>query len=475
MTLLERYFNGIGALAVRGVLVAGTLLLVAPASAAPTAATTVKSAHDTAVAVAVPTATAAATSKNAPMPVTLNRGALALVRLPAKGPEQVRVEASTPSRSAPVVSGTAESGTTIAVRPGEQLVIHDLAETSTAGKSVKLAQNVKATLRSTVVVGVSEKGTTVARQFQPFLRAVTSPLRWDAKRQRYVTTLDVGLDPLPGDADAGSVHLPVAIRFQLTGENVDDIEPREVEVTEAGVGNYKNFTVLARQFERPVRISAHSNFGDEVYEAAVDPGPPFIELGGSVPSVDGFGLGNVTISVDRRAANGEPLPSASSVQVGLTTSRGTLEPSQIVLAAQSASGTTALISSGWGKAIVSQTTADTRSSTVAVTFAFPLLKFALGLLGAVCAGALRVFTTKRVKGAGRIAIFVGCVLTGITVDILVAVGAHVAPSWLFAVIRNELAWFAVGLIAGYPGVALLSRLGEKLFDVKREAPASTSA
>jgi hypothetical protein len=316
----------------------------------------------------------------------------------------------------------------------------------------------------------------VARQFQPFLSASVSPLRWDPEAKRYVTTVVVGLDALAGEAEDGPVLLPASIRFQLSAENVDKVEPPNVDVSEAGAHGYQHFTVLTKQFEKPIRVTAHSRFGDKSYEASVDPGPVFIKLGQSAASVDGFGLGNATISVSQHAANNQVLAPLSSLRVNLTTSGGFLAPPHVDLPATSAIGETSLVSATWGKATVREANADAPdASTVTVTFAFPWLKFALGLLGAACAGALRIFTARGKKRQAWVPVFVGCIASGITVDILVALGAPIAPEWVLGMIRSELSWFAIGLIAGYPGVALVRRLGEKVFALKKEEPASSSA
>lgn len=401
----------------------------------------------------------------------------AQLELPAKRPEQLRVEPVSPAQQPLAVRANPAGGTTIAVRQGEQLVIRE-AEAAGAPKPIALAQNVKALLPSTLVIGVHDpkKGTTVARQFQPFLSALVSPLRWDPGAKSYVTTVVVGLDPLSGEAEEGSVLLPASIRFQLSGENVEKVDPPDVDVSEAGALGYQRFTVLTKQFERPIRVTAHSRFGDKLYEASVEPGPVFIQLGQSALSVDGFGLGKATISASQRAANNQLLPSPSDLRVHLKTSNGFLDPPHVDLPAKSATGETSLVSSTWGKAIVSETSADvTDASNVTVTFAFPVLKFILGLLGAACAGALRVFTTKRDRRRRWAPVFIGCIASGVTIDILVALGAPIAPDWLLSVIRSELAWFAIGLIAGYPGVAAVAWLGEKLFDFKKDEPASSSA
>ncbi|HYP88698.1 MAG TPA: hypothetical protein VEQ59_11100 [Polyangiaceae bacterium] len=395
----------------------------------------------------------------------------AQLQLSTLQPEQVRVESINPALAAPVASAS-PGGTTIDVKQGDQLVVVKALSASESTSPVALAEKVKARLPATLVVGVADAAQgTIAKQYQPFLSAEVSPLRWDAQAMSYVTTVVVGLDPV-GDTDEGPVKLPSAIRFQLTGENVSNIEPPHVEVTEAGAGGYQRFRVLTGKFEQLVRVSAHSRFGDKSYEAAVDPGPASLELLQSEARVDGLGLGKTTIGVRQRAANQQPWPASAPLQIHLKTSRGFLTPSTVPIAAQASSGQTSLVSSGWGDAVVSDSSnADERARTVTVAFSFPWLKFLLGFLGAAVAGALRVFTTEPGKRQGWLPVFLGCLASGLTIDILVALGAPLAPEWLLSMMRSELAWLAVGLVAGYPGVAAVAWLGEKLFAFKKPEPA----
>src|SRR6478735_3791049 len=188
----------------------------------------------------------------------------AQLQLPTLRPDQVRVESINPSLAAPVASA-GPRGTTIDVKQGAQLVLGKSAATTEPTAPIALAEKVKAPLPATLVVGVVDAvNGTVAKQYQPFLSAEVSPLRWDAQLASYVTTVVVGLDPVDG-TDDGAVTLPSAIRFQLTGENVSNIQPPHVDVTEAGAGGYQRFQVLTGKFEQKVRVSAHSRFGDKSY------------------------------------------------------------------------------------------------------------------------------------------------------------------------------------------------------------------
>jgi hypothetical protein len=245
---------------------------------------------------------------------TQSRPDTAQLVLPSKRPEQLKVEAVKAAQPAPVVKAGPGGGSSIAVKAGEQLVIRDAAEAATPSKPVALRSSVKALMLQTLVVGVRDpaKGSTVARQFRPFLSATVLPLRWDTASKRYITTVVVGLDPLPGEEVGGALRLPEPIGFHLSAENADRLEPADLAVSQVGVAGYQRFTVSSAQFERPVRVRAHSKFGDELYEAGVDPGPAFIQLGRSAESVDGFGLDRVTISVRRYAANRQLLASGAA-------------------------------------------------------------------------------------------------------------------------------------------------------------------
>lgn len=411
--------------------------------------------------------------------VTANTANRKLVAKPALAPTaaqlqvapQLSVEPVNTSK-APVKTGA--SGSTITMKPGDQVILRKVASAPEV-KPVTLAPRIKTTWASTLAVGVSdpEKGT-VVREFQPFLSAEVSPLRWDPSVGSYSTTLVVGLDPLGADASGASAPLSPAIRFQLIGENVDQVVPQQIEISEAGTNGYQRLRVLTRSFGREVQIKAHSRFGDSSFKASVEPGPAFIQLGEPAERrIDGFGLGRTTLSVYRRAANGEPWGASLPLQVYLSIDpRGSVD--HVSFAANADTAKTSLVSQGVGEAVVFEAN-KLSAHGIVVTFAFPWLKFLLGLLGAACAGGLRVVTTPPEKRRGWLALFIGCIASGITIDILAALGAPIAPDWLFSVIRSELAWFAIGLVAGYPGVAAIAWAGEKLFGFGKPASAGATA
>jgi len=394
--------------------------------------------------------------------------------LPTVRSDQVRVESVNPALRAPLVNATA-IGATVQVQQGQSFVLKTTPEGASRTDRTTLLQNTKDPLQGRLVVGVPDpvKGT-VARQFQPFLSAELSPLRWNPQSANYVTTVVVGLDPLPGEDD-GAVALPSAIRFQLSGENVTSIDPLDVEVSVAGTTGYRRFRVATTRFDQAIKVSAHSRFGDKSYEANVDPGPIQLEIGRADARVDGFGLGKTTISIRQLAANGQVWPALLPQQIPLETTDGYLTPASVQIPVHGASGETALVSRGWGQAVVTERNASASSSKATVVFAFPWLKFLLGFFGAAVAGVLRVFASEPGKRQGWGAVFVGCLASGIVIDILVALGAPLAPEWLLGMMRSELAWLAIGLIAGYPGVAVVAWLGDKIFAFKKTEPAGASA
>lgn len=400
----------------------------------------------------------------------------AQLQLPLLRPEQVRVESVNPAVKAPAASALA-GGTAVEVKQGEVLILHKTLEAARSSATTVLSATEKTPFTSTVVVGLPDRDNgTVARQFQPFLSADVSPLIWDEHSSKYATTVVVGLDPLAGEANT-AVTLPSAIRVVLSGENLTSIEPSFVEIREAGADGYQHFRVLTGRFDQAVKVTAHSNFGDKSFEANVDPRPARIEIGRADATVDGFGLGTTTISVRQVAANKQPWPALAAQQIQLqSVGGGVLVPSSVLLTANSATGETKLVSAGWGEAVVSEVNASSDgASRATVEFAFPWLKFLLGFLGAALAGVLRVFTTEPGKRQGWGPVFVGCLASGIAVDILVALGAPLAPEWLLGMMRSELAWLVIGLVAGYPGVAVVAWLGEKLFAFKKPEPASAGA
>jgi len=394
----------------------------------------------------------------------------AQVKITTAHPEQVKVDAVSPVQEQPKVKVTPEAAT-VEVKQGEQLVVRG---PTPRAAPVTLAASKKALLSSTVIVGVQdrESGTT-ARQLRPFVLAEVAPLRWDETAKRYRTTLLVGLDPAEADPSSVALALEPPIVFQLTGENVDELRPAQVAIALAGPDGYQRIQVSSRAFSPPIKVNAHSRAGDGSFDTGIDPGPSWFDLGTSDGAIDGLGLGKTTINVRQRAANGEPLLASSPLRVELKTTAGSLNPPYVDIASGQASGQTALVSSAWGAARVSEASSlsgTERSATV--NFAFPWLKVWFGVLGAAAAGVVRMLMGKQTKHARR-QTFVGCLASGVVVDIFVALGAPIAPDWLLGLIRSELAWFAVGLVAGFPGSAGLEWLASKIFGLPKPEPSQT--
>jgi hypothetical protein len=398
--------------------------------------------------------------------------AAAQVEVVMAHPELVKIDAVNPAQAKPKVNVTSGAAT-VEVKPGEQLVVRAPASEASAAATT-LAPAKKALLESTVIVGVKDADNGVtARQLRPFVLAEVSPLRWDEKTKQYRTTLLVGLDAAEGEASSAPLELQPPIVFQLTGENVDQLEPPRAAVAVAGPEGYQRVSVSSRSFSAPIKVSAHSRAGDGSFNAPVDPGPTWFDLGPSDGAIDGFGLGKTTIGVRQRAANGEPLLAQTPLRVELKTTAGALTPPYVDIPAGQASGQTLLISAAWGAAQVSESSSLGAERAVSIGFSFPWLKFALGILGAASAGALRALMGKQTKQARRLS-FLGCLASGIVMDILLAIGAPIAPDWVLGVIRGELSWFAIGLLAGFPGAAGLESLSAKIFGAPKPQPSETS-
>ena len=406
--------------------------------------------------------------RNAPKPAALAQAAQ--VKISSVHPELVKVDAVNPGQAKPQVS-LSSGVATVSVKQGEQLVVR---APEAEPPSATLAPKTKALLASTVIVGVSDAAAgTTARQLRPFLLAEVSPLRWDAKAATYLTTVIVGLDPSQEDSTAAPVKLDPPIVFQLTGENVAEFKPNQVAVAMAGPDGYQRIVVSSRGFGGLVKVSAHSRAGDGSFNASVDPGPAFFDLGQSEATIDGLGLGKTTISVRQRAANGDLLLASTALHCELKTTAGQLSPPYVDIPVGRSDGQTSLVSSAWGRAQISEASSlSPAAHAVTVSFAFPWLKVLLGLLGAAAAGGVRVLMAKPAKGTW-LSIFLGCLASGIVIDILVALGAPLAPAWLLGVIRSELAWFAIGLVAGFPGAATLEWLGTKIFGMGKPESSQT--
>jgi hypothetical protein len=396
--------------------------------------------------------------------------AAAQIKITTAHPELVKIAAIDPVQGRPTVKVTPEAAT-VEVKQGEQLVVRG----PTPGPvPVTLAASKKALLSSTVIVGVPDRDSgTTARQLRPFVLAEVTPLRWDETTKRYRTTLLVGLDPTDGDASPDALELRPPIVFQLTGENVDAFQPAQVAVALAGPDGYQRIQVSSRGFSAPIKVSAHSRAGDGSFDTAIDPGPIWFDVGTSDGAIDGLGLGKTTINVRQRAANGDTLLASGPLRVDLKTTAGSLNPPYVDIAPGQASGQTSLVSSAWGAARVSEASSLAGGAHVAtINFAFPWLKVWFGVLGAAAAGVVRTLMGKQTKHARRLT-FVGCLASGVVVDIFVALGAPIAPDWLLGLIRSELAWFAVGLVAGFPGSAGLEWLASKIFGMPKPQPSQT--
>ncbi len=397
----------------------------------------------------------AATSK--PKPVAT----AAQVTITAPLAEQLKLENVGTNQADPhlkVTDGTA----TLSVEPGQQLIVKREEAAASNKPPVQLSDAAKNSLEATVLVGTRDaQDRPSVRQFQPFVLAEVTPLRWDTESRTYQTTLLVGLDPLPGDSSAG-FRLDTPIPFQLTGENLERIVPTRVSISEAGPSGYQRVLLSTSRFAVPVKVSAHSTAGDGTFSAQVEPGPVSFALSVGEASIDGLGLGKTTITARRVAANGELLPGASALGVELSTSAGSLRPSRIELSEKATSGRTELVSAGFGRATVSQAGA---AGTVQVSFAFPWLKLLLGIAGAAAAGALQVLALVGPKRAW-VPGLLGAVLGGLALAIVVALGAPFAPEWLRQAISSELCWLAVGVIGGYPGPRTLEWLNQKIFGGK---------
>lgn len=371
--------------------------------------------------------------------------------------EQLKVE-NVGRNHAEALLKVSDGAAVVDVQPGQQLLVKR--DEALTPPTVALSETAKASLLATVLVGTRDADSRPnVRQFQPFVLAEVTPLRWSSQARAYQTTLLVGLDPLPGDSGA-DLKLDTPIPFQVTGENLESIAPTMVAISVAGPGGYQRVVLSTSRFGVPVKVSAHSIAGDGAFTATIEPGPVSFAISAGEARIDGLGLGATTISARRLAANGVLLPGASAASVELTTSAGSLRPSRIDIAASAGDGRTQLVSSSWGEASVSQVGAP---GGLAVRFAFPWLKLLLSIAGAAAAGALQVLTSpKRAWIPGVL----GAVLGGLALTILVALGAPFAPEWLRRAMSSELAWLAIGVVGGYPGPKTLEWLNEKLFGGK---------
>jgi hypothetical protein len=387
---------------------------------------------------------------------------VAKVRIIDAAPEQLAARAVRPGdstgerRAVAVEAGTA----TVSVTNGEQVVIE---KSHPPAPVLKALSTIKQPLPSTVLIGINDaQGQPSVLQLQPFVVAERLPLQWDAASAAYAATLLVGLDYDANAGDPPATTLPAKVTFQITGQFVDTIEPSQVDVSVAGPTGYQRVRILTKNFNPPIEVRAHSGVGDGSFRADIDPRPTFIDVNSSDLHIDGLGLGKTSINVQQKASNGLPLVAGDVMHVALKTTGGTLAPAYADIAAGRSDGATTLMSSGWGEAIVTLGDSAQGQHQATIDFVFPWLKVLMGLAGAAAAGILRAILAARAKEAS-IPAFLGCLVSGIVIDILLALGVPIAPSGIIEILRSELAWFAIGAVGGYPGGSALQWLGNKIF------------
>jgi hypothetical protein len=384
-----------------------------------------------------------------------------------------QLEAHPSSGAATSVNGGAtsvNSGKLTVVLPRNGQV--GVRRTTASPEVVDPLSTTKQSLQGTLLVGVTDaQNRTSAKQLQPFIAAEHMPLRWDARTSAYVTTMLVGLDPVSDDGGP-PLTLPEQVVFQITGRNIDRIEPNQVTIQSSGPAGYKVVRLVATSFAPPAEINAHSIAGDGTFRADIDPGPTWIDVTASDQVIDGLGFGITTITATQHAANGMLLPVSSPLNVSLRTTRGELRPNHADIAVQHSSADVSLVSAWVGDGLVADANAlDPSAHPAWIHFAFPWLKIVLGLLGAFAAGALRAWRAQASRGL----MLLTCGATGIVVDILLALGAPIAPAWALQVIRSELAWLAFGFLAGFPGGSLLERLTGVIFGLRQPKSAAGTA
>ena len=346
----------------------------------------------------------------------------------------------------------------IVLSPNEQVIVKPKPGTIAATEVMQLSANKTALpgvllSTSTSVSGVESR----VRTLRLFLQARQLPLRWADSAKAYALTLLIGLDEESNALDSAPLASPVAI--EITGRNLDVIQPARVLIERAGTSGYREVRLTTERHDQPVEVLAHSDLGDLRFTADIDPGLKLV-LESSQDRVLGFGLESVTLTITRLAHDGRPLLQPAGGWVTMTATQGSLSTSRMRIPERESDVSASLLSTGSGTVMVSARLPPA-AGQVKLDFVVPWLHFIALIVGALIGGALRMSYTERslkewkrsLLGALAVGVVAVCaVLAGLPISILPPL-----------VVRTELGWFVLGALSAFVGVELVARLAELVF------------
>jgi hypothetical protein len=229
-----------------------------------------------------------------------------------------------------------------------------------------------------------ESGRTTGWGWVPFLQVRPDPAQW--KSSAYTTELVAGLDTFP-DQPPRPLPGPIDIAFFPKGANVQ-LGSDSLVIEEAGPRGYRSIPVrCTRHDSEPTVVARFGPLGSPTCSFRVHPSLGELRLGVDHPTILGFGFETATLSVSRRAEDGNLWSPPSALEVSLT-GEGGLFPASITIPAGQDTAKGELRSRGVGTVRL-KITSPQESKPLEVRFAWPLLLLAISLLFGAAGGLLR--------------------------------------------------------------------------------------
>ncbi len=242
---------------------------------------------------------------------------------------------------------------------------------------------------------------------------------------------------------SAAYDLPRPIALLLTGE-ADSVSPQQIQITHTNLP-FTEVTVSARDPRDELELRLLASGTEERAVVRLPVVRPRLELRAAAGDIQGFGMETVEVSV-RAVGLLEP----EGRVVTLSTSRGSLRPSRVVLDAQGVGGAT-VRSAAVGGARLSASSPPLTEASMALGFSWPLAMLAAAIVGGLAGAALR-----RARGASRgtalplLPALATGLLAGVVVVVLCAVVASAVPAVPVAAAGEGLA-FVLAAAAGFVG------------------------
>ena len=299
-----------------------------------------------------------------------------------------------------------------------------------------------------------DHGDVKAIWFRLFCSISPRPAPWDEKANSYVTEMKFTVRPTEPTTIA--LPSPIIVSLEFEGMTAHDIPTFSID--QAGLEHQKVIELHFKPSTLQPKLMVRSTISDSDLTIEV---LPRLELRPARTTLLGFGLENVEIAVAAVQADGQPLvaPAARNVDVqvqGAARQEGT---GDINIPADSSRTEFVLRSSGLGKVTV-QATVGGLSASTEINQRFPASPLIAALLG----GALGGLARRWVKGARKRPVARN-VLEGTVVGLVAFVAAVLGVGYLHlppALAATEAGAFLTGVLCGFAGVTVFSKLTDKL-------------